>query len=264
MSLSNVHVGTNVIMDRLRNRRVLIILDDVDSKEQLEALAGSHDWFGPKSKIIFTSRDRGLLEEQYGAKIGLYEVKVLNEVQALQLFSLSAFKTAHPKEYYEELSELFTNYVQGNPFSLKVIGSILYGKTIDEWKSGWAELQVLNPNKEIMDVLEASFFELDDLQKKLFLDVAFFFEGELLDDLLEALESFGYYPKVNINVIVNKSIITISEGRLRIHSLLQKMSQNIVCRESPYEPCQRSRLWHYEDVRHVLESDMVSRSIFLI
>jgi hypothetical protein len=33
-----------------------LILDDVDSLEQLEALAGGLDWFGSGSRVIITTR----------------------------------------------------------------------------------------------------------------------------------------------------------------------------------------------------------------
>ena len=42
----NVSEGISVIANRLRNKKVLIVLDDVDGQEQLEALARKHDRFG--------------------------------------------------------------------------------------------------------------------------------------------------------------------------------------------------------------------------
>ena len=36
----------NFIKARLHSRRVLIVLDDVHTQQQLQALAGDHDWFG--------------------------------------------------------------------------------------------------------------------------------------------------------------------------------------------------------------------------
>ena len=53
--------GINVIRSRLCNKKVFIVLDDVDGEEQLRALAGKHDWFGPGSRIIVTGRDSQIL-----------------------------------------------------------------------------------------------------------------------------------------------------------------------------------------------------------
>ena len=61
MLVWNVSEGVSVIANRLCNKKVLIVLDDVDGQEQLEALVGKHDWFGLGSRIIVTSRDIHLL-----------------------------------------------------------------------------------------------------------------------------------------------------------------------------------------------------------
>jgi hypothetical protein len=47
-----------MIANRLCNKKVFIVLDDVDGEKQLEALAGSHGWFDEGSRIIITSKDR--------------------------------------------------------------------------------------------------------------------------------------------------------------------------------------------------------------
>ena len=113
-----------------------------------------------------------------------------------------------------------------------------------------------------MDVLRIGFDGLEDLQKKLFLDIACFFKGEVLDNILmDILQSCGYYPYFNIVVLMDKSLITISSGRLRMHDLLQKMGQEIVRHESPEEPGRRSRLWHCDDIVHVLQENTVSELI---
>ncbi|KAB1222626.1 TMV resistance protein N [Morella rubra] len=41
IQISNVHQGIKMISNRLQNRMVFIVIDDVDREEQLEALAGT-------------------------------------------------------------------------------------------------------------------------------------------------------------------------------------------------------------------------------
>ncbi|XP_010474607.1 PREDICTED: disease resistance protein RML1A-like [Camelina sativa] len=48
------HLGS--IKERLSDKKVLIILDDVYDLEQLEALAGETNWFGPGSRIVVTTK----------------------------------------------------------------------------------------------------------------------------------------------------------------------------------------------------------------
>ncbi|XP_042988799.1 disease resistance protein RUN1-like [Carya illinoinensis] len=247
--------GINVIRKRLHKRKVFVILDDVDSEKQLEGLAGSHDWFGIGSRIIITRKDGHLLKRHVS---GIYKVKELNEDEAWQLFSLSAFKKPHPTENYVDMSNYFVNYAQGLPLALKVLGSFLFGRTQSAWRSAWDQLQE-NPNEEILDVLQIGFDGLEYLQKKLFLDIACFFEGEKLDTkLMDVLESFGYYPGINLDVLMDKSLITISYGKLSMHDLLRKMGREIVRRECPEDRGRRTRLWCYEDILRVLKSKNVS------
>jgi hypothetical protein len=244
-----------VIADRLRTRKVLIVLDDVDGEDQLEALARNHDWFGKGSRIIITSRDRHLLNRFVD---NTYEVKVLNDDKALQLFSWKAFKKSHPEENYVELSKDFVSYAQGLPLALVVFGSFLFGRTMDAWKSARDKLKE-NPRSEILDKLKISFDGLEDLEKKLFLDIACFFNGEYAYSIIHILESLGYYPDIDINVLVDKSLLTISSwGSLRMHDLLRKMGQQIVDCESAEEPGERSRLWRNKDIVHVLKNNTVS------
>ncbi|KAM0008723.1 putative P-loop containing nucleoside triphosphate hydrolase [Helianthus debilis subsp. tardiflorus] len=42
----------NMMKTMMRSRKVLVVLDDVDDVEQLEALAGEVTWFKPGSRII--------------------------------------------------------------------------------------------------------------------------------------------------------------------------------------------------------------------
>jgi predicted ATPase len=83
-------VVTYMIASQIRQRRVLIILDDMDEDEQVEKLAGSRDWFGQGSRIIITSRDLHFLKKVQVDNT--YEVEELNDTKALKLFSLKAFK----------------------------------------------------------------------------------------------------------------------------------------------------------------------------
>ncbi|XP_035545994.1 disease resistance protein RUN1-like [Juglans regia] len=246
--------GDRMRKKMLSNKRVFIVLDDVDSDEQLTALAGDRKWFGPGSRVIITCRDSHLLKTHEVNNI--YKVEELQTDEALQLFSLSAFKKTHPTENYKDLSMDFVEYAQGLPLALKVLGSFLFGRTIVAWRSARDQLEAI-PNKEIMNILQISFEGLEDFQKELFLDMACLFQPQYrLDNIfLQTLESFGYYPGINIDVLVDKSLLTISDGMLFMHDLLKTMGHEIVRRECPEEPGRRSRLFRVEDLYHVLKND---------
>ncbi|GJY81769.1 TMV resistance protein N-like protein [Tanacetum coccineum] len=112
--------------------QVLVVLDDMDNYNQFEALVGSRDWFGPGSVIIVTGRDKQLFNA-YGVE-EIYEVEFLYDDEALELFSLYAFRNKHPKEEFEDLASQVVDYVNGLPLALKILGSSLFGKTVEEWE----------------------------------------------------------------------------------------------------------------------------------
>ncbi|KAK9985108.1 hypothetical protein SO802_034633 [Lithocarpus litseifolius] len=258
-NISNVYEGINVLRKRLRNKKVLIVLDDVNEEEQLKALAGKDEWFGVGSIIIVTSRDRHLLRRHEVKHI--YEAKELNYDEALKLFSWKAFKKPHPEENYVDLSKQFVKYADGLPLALEVLGSLLFGKGIDEWKSALEKLKA-ELDYKILNILKISFDGLTKMQQELFLDIACFFKGEYKDGIIDIVQSFGFCPAYNIGFLVDRSLITIDErGTLWMHDLLQEMGQVIVRRESLKELGRRSRLWCYEDVLHVLKNNIGTKFV---
>ncbi|KAG2671393.1 hypothetical protein I3760_14G133600 [Carya illinoinensis] len=246
--------GIMLMRNRLRNKKVLIILDDVDCEKLLSALAGDRKWFGPGSRVIIICRDSHLLITHEVNDI--YKVELLQTADALQLFSLSAFDKTNPPENFKDLSMNFVHYAGGLPLALKVLGRFLFGRTIDAWKSARDQLEA-NPKKEIFDILKISFDGLEKSQQKLFLDVACFFHI-----VSRSSVNFNYfkeiYPAIDIEVLVDKSLVSNPEydkGYLTMHHLLLEMGQEIVSREDPEEPGRRSRLFLAEDVLDVLKND---------
>ena len=80
----------------------------------------------------------------------IYEVKNLDDAEAIQLLNKHAFKQNAPKEDYVTLSNCMVAYAQGLPLALKVLGSSLHGITIDEWKSTFDKLKKILRRKLMM------------------------------------------------------------------------------------------------------------------
>ncbi|KAJ9172955.1 hypothetical protein P3X46_016140 [Hevea brasiliensis] len=248
----NMYKGMDMIKSRLRFKRVLIVIDDVNQLNQLQELAGKSDWFGSGSRIIITTRDEHLLVS-HGVD-HIYKAKGLNKTEALQLFSLKAFKDSKPPIDYLNLSANFVRYADGLPLALEVLGSILFGKTLNEWRTALDRMRE-NPRTEISDILQISFDGLEDIEKQIFLDIACFFKGKNKDWTTEILDSCGFYPDIGIRVLIDRSLITIVGERLWMHDLLQEMGWKLVRQESPKEPGKRSRLWLYKDIFHVMSKN---------
>ncbi|GLU16362.1 hypothetical protein SLE2022_328000 [Rubroshorea leprosula] len=252
LHLRDVDDGIEKIRGRLKHKKVLIILDNVDHLDQLAALAKERSWFGIGSRILVTCRDDHLLNAHGYRVDAKYEVPCLHFYYAEKLFSWHAFRELSPPDDYANISREIVRYAGGHPLSLKVLGSFLSDKTLLEWTSALKELKSI-PYGEIFERLKICFDSLDDHQKAIFLDIAFFFIGMDEDNAIQILDGCGFYTKIHLRSLIQKCLLTIREKKLRMHDLLQEMAREIVRRENPGEPGERSRLSFYKDVRKVLK-----------
>ncbi|BBH08909.1 Putative disease resistance TIR-NBS-LRR class protein [Prunus dulcis] len=229
------------VWDEQWGTSVLLILDDVSESSQLEKLAGEKDWFGKGSIIIITTRDKRLLVK-HDIHISR-KVEALGNDDALVLFSLNAFKKKEPEEGFLELSK---------GFCIKEINM-----------NGESELDRLRkiPKSEIIDLLKISYDRLDEMNKDIFLDVAFFHKGKDKEEVIEILDSCGLMWCVGINDLIQKSLLTISHRNVEMHDLIQEMALEIVRRECSEEPGRRSRLCNRDDISHVFINNTATYKI---
>ncbi|KAF8033917.1 hypothetical protein BT93_C0255 [Corymbia citriodora subsp. variegata] len=256
IALTTVREGINSMQYRLCCKKVLIVLDDVNDIEQLNALAGDCEWFGKGSRIIITTRDSHLLTSHGIDKDHIYEVQTLEYCEALELFKKYAFVRNNKIVIQGDLVDSALQYAKGSPLALKVLGSFLCGRREQEWKSALDQL-AKSPNKTINDVLNLSYDGLEDYQKEIFLDIAYFFKGKYIEYIEKVLDSCGFNVTIGVQVLVEKSLIIEEYGKLQMHDLIQLMGMDIVKQECRDDPARRSRLWLFDDVRDVLSGDMV-------
>lgn len=69
LKINNLYEGANMQIQRLQYKKVLLVLDDVDHIDQLDALAGKREWFGLGSRVIITTKDKHLLVKNEVEKI---------------------------------------------------------------------------------------------------------------------------------------------------------------------------------------------------
>ena len=256
LKVCNVSRGTNMINESLCQKRVLIILDDVDKLDQIEKLFGKCDWFASGSRIIITTRDKHLLGT-LGNGLSTYEVEELDECEAIELFSEHAFRENKPNEDYSELTNQVIRYAKGLPLALVVMGADLYGRNKLEWKSALDKYEKIL-NRDIQKILKISYDGLDETERDIFLDIACFFKGHYKDYVVDILEACDLYPICGIPKLIDKCLVTVDQyNMLSMHDLLQHLGREIVRQESPQKPGERSRIWRYEDALDVLIGNTV-------
>lgn len=249
IKLRNENEGIPILIRKLQDKRVLLILDDVDKLDQLKNLAGACCWFGWGSRIVITTRHKDILAAHGVGNI--YDVPRFDYYEALQLLSFIASKRPTPDGVWNRA----IHYSNGLPLVLKVIGSDLLEKSTDEWEVSLDRYaQVCN--QETQSILEVSYDSLNECERRIFLDIACFFNGEPLPYVEEILSACGFYTKYGIERLKDRSLLSITpSGNLMMHDHIIDIAMKIVQQESPIYPCKRSRLWLPEDVLQVLDEN---------
>ncbi|KAJ9675864.1 hypothetical protein PVL29_024697 [Vitis rotundifolia] len=129
---SNVDEGIYMIKDRLCFKKVP------------SSLASDHNWFGPRSRIIITTRDKHLLDVH--EMDALFEAKKLNHKEAVELF-----------KDLETLSNSIVQYVNDLPLGLKVLGL----KLSKDFEFPSSELRYLYWHGYPLESLPSSFYAED-------------------------------------------------------------------------------------------------------
>jgi hypothetical protein len=223
---------------------------------QIVNLLGKYNCFAAGSRIIITTRDKHLLTT-LGIGLSSYEVKELNEHEAIELFSGHAFRRYKPNEDYLELAYQFIHYAKGLPLALVVMGADLYKRTKAEWKSRLDKYEKI-PHRNIQEILKISYEGLDETEQDIFLDIACFFKGHHMNNVVDILEACDFYPKCGIPRLIEKCLVTLDQyNNFSMHDLVQQMGREIVRQESAQNLGERSRLWYYKDVLEVLTENKV-------
>ncbi|KFK25992.1 disease resistance protein [Arabis alpina] len=243
----------SIIKERLRHKRVLIVLDDVGKSEQLNELVKETDWFGPGSRIIVTTRDKHLLLSH---SIDLvYKVKCLPKKEALQLFCNYAFRNEiNIPHGFRELSVQAINYASGLPLALRVLGSFLYRRSQREWESTLARLET-SPHSDIMDVLRVSYDGLNEQEKAIFLYISCFYNMKHLDYVTKLLDICGYAAEIGVTVLTEKSLIVVANGYIKMHDLLEQMGRELVRQQAVNKPAEQLLLWDPVDICDLLSEN---------
>ena len=255
--VDSVLEGITTIKERLCRKKVLLILDDVDQSKEIENLLGDCDWFDSGSRVIITTRDKKVLDNLgKDHQISIYKVEELNSSEARDLFNMHAFRKNEPEQEYSNLAKQIISYANGLPLALKIMGSDLYGKSIDQWSCAF-EMYKKIPHGEIINKLKISYDGLGKSERDIFLDIACFFKGFKMDEVVNILDACKLFPNLGIGKLIDKCLITVDIwGILCMHDLLQQMGREIVQQESK-ELENRSRIWCHEDAYKLLTENMV-------
>ncbi|KAI9077649.1 hypothetical protein K1719_040424 [Acacia pycnantha] len=250
MTLHSIEIGKGIMKERLCGKKALIVLDSVTNKDQLDALFGSREWYGPGSRIIITTRDEHILDIIQADNV--YEMKEMNDNESLELFSWHAFKQESPIEGFIDVSKSVTAYSEGLPLALEVLGAYLCDRPMEDWICAMDRLKEI-PDHQIHKKLKIGYDGLSyDYEKDIFLDICCFFIGKDRNYVTQILNGCGLYADIGITRL---SLLRVDKNnKLGMHGLIRDMGREIVREESLKEHGNRSRLWSQNTVIHVLRN----------
>lgn len=163
--------GINEIRRRFRNKKALIVLHDVNRVDQLNMFAGRSKCLGAGSRILVTTRD--VAETMIGLPreaVRNFEMKLLDDHHALQLFTRCALRTNFPPPDLD-LSTEIVHASRNLPLALEDVAEQFHKS--EDWRGTFEKLKRVT-HKRVIDVLNTSYEELDDRQKQIFLHIACF------------------------------------------------------------------------------------------
>jgi len=153
----------------------------------------------------------------------------LKENESFELLCWHAFREAKPNKEYKKLAKGVVACCGGLPLTLEVIGSSLFERSKEEWKSVLLELEKI-PKHDVHQKLKISFEGLpNEMEKNLFLDVCYFFVGKGRSYVTQILNGCGVDADNGIRILTERSLVQVKKNnKLGMQPLLRVMGRKIV------------------------------------
>ncbi|XP_044499568.1 disease resistance protein RUN1-like [Mangifera indica] len=202
-------------------KKVFMVFDNVTQSDQIDFLIGGDAWFGPGSRIVIIARDEQVLTKCRVDKT--YKLEGLLHNDALKLFNSYALGDPKPGKRFSELSESLIAYAKGAPLFLKLLGSFLSGKRPQEWEITHDRLKRIR-NADFREILQICYDGLGDREKKIFSQILWSLNGVDMDHVKVTLQYWNNSsPEKEINALVNKHLITITNNKVVMHDSLKNI-----------------------------------------
>jgi leucine-rich repeat protein SHOC2 len=255
--VDSVAEGIARLRTHLSSANALVIIDDVDHENQLDALLPHQTVLHSNSLILITSRNKNVLTRRV-ENTSIYKLTGLNPPQAEELFCCYAFNQTYPLLGFESLVKKFLKTCDGLPLSLKVFGALLNGNYDKcHWQYLLNELEL---PREIQTKLKISYDSLNGREQQIFLDIACFFIGENRDMAIKIWEGSGWNGLLEFQNIQDKCLVEVdSENKIKMHDHLRDLGRDLA--KAPGLP---RRLWSWKenDIEDLLQQSWVSAKSF--
>ena len=235
--VSSVDAGRAELENCLVNARVLLVIDGICLRAQLDALLVT---VGQGSRVLVTSQIADLLWRP-GIQ-AIQPLSLLGQSEALELFLLHA----QPTPECSDLAASMAEACAGLPQALTDVGGLLRGRQHrKQWEQTLRMLQGAeglsdSADKPRYNLLRLRYNALNMAEQEMFLDIACLMLGK---DARACVPVWGLLAESTLSTLEIRSLVHVDgDGCLAMHDALRVMGRGIVVEEHS-QPAQRSRLW---------------------
>ncbi|XP_024011108.1 inactive disease resistance protein RPS4 [Eutrema salsugineum] len=246
----------------LSKSKVLIVLDDVSEKIQIDVILGGRKWLREGSRVVITTSSMSVVKEMVDE---VYLVPGLSDEDGFKYFEKHAF-SGPCEPSFKKLAKEFVDYSRGHPLALKELGDELLRKDKAYWESKLGALAKSPINNRIQNVLRIPYDDLSKDHKELFLDVACFFRHEDEYHVRSLLDSSVQEDVSIIRHLADNFLIHICGGRIEVNDLMYTLAMGLGSHSSSENTTSGRRLFNHGDIIAILrnkEEGTKIRGIFL-
>ncbi|CAI9093656.1 OLC1v1029211C1 [Oldenlandia corymbosa var. corymbosa] len=234
----------------LKQRRYLIVLDDIWDIEALNSIKLSFPDDKVGSRIMFTSRIHDLAS-QAKLKCSPHHLRSLSDEESWELLQLKLSHNNFSSSFDDELSEIGKNIARnckGLPLAVGLVAGILASKDIKFWKQIEENTYSQMVSEGCLDVLELSYKHLPDNLKACFLYFGAFLNDRVVraGKLMSLWIAEGLIPRSGdttnsphevaeeyLSNLISRSLVILEERNsngggiktCRVHDLLNNLCQ---------------------------------------
>ncbi|XP_070028397.1 disease resistance protein RPP13-like isoform X1 [Nicotiana tabacum] len=239
------------LRDQLKERKYLVVVDDVWHREAWESLKRALPDNNNGSRVILTTRKEDVAE-RVDDKGFSHKLRFLNKEESWDLFCKKLCPENKMGSTYlfsplmENLAKDMVEKCRGLPLAIVVLGGLLsHRKGVDEWQKVkthiWQHMK--NDSIEINHILSLSYNDLSFELKQCFLYFGIFREDEVIDTekLMYLWLAEGFIPRIReehmediaenfLHELISRSLIQVEETffdkilTCRIHDLLRDLA----------------------------------------
>uniref|UniRef100_M1AV80 Rpi protein n=1 Tax=Solanum tuberosum TaxID=4113 RepID=M1AV80_SOLTU len=265
------------LRDLLRERKYLVVVDDVWQREAWESLKRAFPDSKNGSRVIITTRKEEVAERADNISF-VHKLRFLSQEESWDLFCRKLLDVQAMDPHMERLALDMVDKCRGLPLAIVVLSGLLsHKKGLNEWKKVqdhlWENIKH-DKSIEISNILSLSYNDLSTALKQCFLYFGIFPDDQLLgaDNIIRLWMAEGFIPRGEermedvaegfLNELIRRSLVQVVDTfwekvtECRVHDLLHELAIQKALEVNffdIYDP--RSRSISSLCIRHVIHSE---------